>query len=319
MYRKFYLLFFAILATCYMIHDTASSANAEGISLGVYPPIFQIDSTPPAIIQAPITIENLGDNSLNLTIDFRPFTTSDREDGQIQYISGSEANFPDPIIFQRVKILDGLNQITSLSLAPKQNKELIIMIDLPKEEPAGDYYFSILFLTGANNPTQSNSSQSVSGIASNILLSIGPKGKVKGEIQEFSSSLFMEEGPVPFTVRVKNTSNHFINPKGNILIKNIFGQTVGRVDLTAANVLANSVRNIPSTTDSSSEETAAFWPEKFILGPYKATLTLALSDQGPILTKDVLFLAFPFKIPVEILIGFVMITYIIVKVRSKTR
>ncbi len=317
MYKRILPIIIVILTTYYLILNTAF---AEGISLGVYPPILQIDSTPPAIIQAPVTIENLGDNSLNLTIDFKPFTTSDREDGQIQYISDSEANYIDPIIFQRVKIFDptsSLGQaITQLSLAPKQKKELIIRIDLPREEPPGDYYFSILFLTRANEPTESNSSQSVSGIASNVLLSIGPKGKIKGEIQEFSSPLFMDKGPVPFTVRVKNTSNHFINPKGYILIKNIFGQTVGRVDLIQTNVLANTVRNMPST-DFLSEETGAFWPEKFVLGIYKATLTLALSDQGPILARDVLFLAFPFKILLEIIAGFVIIIYVIVKVRSR--
>ena len=98
------ILLILILTTFYLLHTTY--VNAESISLGVYPPILQINSTPPAIIQAPISIENLGDSPQNLKIDLRPFTASDQENGQVKYLTDSEANFADPLFFQRVKILD---------------------------------------------------------------------------------------------------------------------------------------------------------------------------------------------------------------------
>src|SRR3989344_4647692 len=46
----------------------------------------------------------------------------------------------------------------------------------------------------------------------------------KTTIEEFSSNIFFEKGPVPFTVRVRNTGAHFIKPKSEIAIKNMFGQ-----------------------------------------------------------------------------------------------
>ncbi len=302
--HKFQVTIFLIFATCYLLH--ATYANAEGVALGVYPPIFQIDATAPANIQAPLTIENQGNDPVNLRIEFRPFVSSDQEDGQIKYIRELEANFEDPLIFQRVKIFDGANQITTLSLSPQQKKDLTLRIDLPRDEPATNYYFSIIFLSGENPSIGSNSSQSVSGIASNVLLSIGPKGKANGNIQEFSSPFLVEKGPVPFTIRVKNTTNHFISPQGNILITNIFGQTIGRVDLAQTNILANTVRNNSSV-----------WPEKFVLGAYKAKLTLALSDSGPIYNRDIIFFAFPFKTTAAILLGLLAIIYFVVKVKTK--
>lgn len=319
---KFFLTFFAILATClgflaassaYMLH--ATWAYAEGITLGINPPIFQITATPPSRVEAPFTVVNLGDSSLNLNMELRPFVPSDREDGQIKYISETEANFADPLILQRVKIFDSNgNAVGNFNLLPKQQKKLTLTIDIPKDSPPSDYYFSMIFLTGGETPDSINSSQAKSGIASNILLSVGGNLEPKGTIQEFSGPVFKDAGPVPFTVRVKNTGNHFITPHGDILIKNIFGQTVGRVDLTDANVLSSSIRSIPS---KDSPDTLAYWPEKFLLGIYKATLTLAISDQGPIYQRDLYFFALPFTFFGGIVTGIIILLYMLAKVRSK--
>jgi len=314
-YKRILLIIFVILTTYYLLLTTAF---AEGISLGIDPPIIQINATPPAEILSPITLENRGDSALNLKVDFKPFVPSDREDGQIKYVSESEAGLPDPLIFQRIKILDESNQsINEFILPAKQQKKLTLSLSIPKDSPSSDYYFSVVFLSKSLSSQNTSSSENVFGIASNVLLSVG-EGKVSGTVAEFSAPIFLEKGPVPFTVRVKNTSNHFINPKGEILIKNLFNQTIGRVDLLPVNVLADSVRSIPSDTSETSDiSSLAFWPEKFILGPYKATLSIALSDTGPLFRRSILFLAFPAKGLAAILLGTLLMIYITLKVKSK--
>ncbi len=297
-------------------------AFAQGTSLGIYPPIFQVNTTPPAQVEAPLTIQNRGDDPINLRIELRPFVASDREDGQIKYISQSEANFRDPLILQRVQILDGSTITTTLSLASKQEKNLTLRINIPRDDPSADYYFSIIFLTTQDSIENANVSKSVSGIATNVLLSIGA-GKATGAIQEFFSPLLVERGPIPFTVRVKNTGNSFVSPKGEIIIKNIFDQPIGRVDLAQVNILSKSVRSIPSIDFLDEEknlpekEIAASWDEKFVLGPYKASLSLAISDQGPILRRDVFFFAFPFKVLVGVVLAILIVLYVIIKVKSR--
>lgn len=305
-----------ILIACIILYSLffITSAHAESISLAVDPPIFQIQATPPANIQAPLTVENNGDTQLTLNIQIKPFTASDREDGQVKYLD-------DPLFFQRVSIVDETGQVLErFKIDPKEKKKLKLLLNIPKDSPSGDYYFSIVFLTDQGSNANTSSSQSVSGIASNVLLSVG-EGKISGEIEEFSAPVFLEKGPVPFTVRVKNTSNHFINPKGEILIKDIFGQTIGRVDLAQVNILANSVRNIPSQEylngENLPDNLAAYWPEKIILGPYKASLSIALSDSGPLFRRSIIFFAFPAKIAGTILIFTIFLLYIIFKVKSK--
>lgn len=317
-------IFLVALITIYYLLFTiiAPSAHAQGISLGIYPPIFQINATPPAQVQSPLSIENRGDDPINLKIELRPFVASDQEDGLIKYVTQDEANFADPLLFQRVRVFDGLTPVDSISLSPKQQKNLTLAIDIPKDSPTSDYYFSVIFVTAPSDSSQVNSSQSLSGIATNVLLSVGATSQSTGLVQEFSSPLFLDKGPVPFTVRVKNTSNHFITPHGDILVKNIFGQTVGKANLVETNILAGTVRNVPSKdfldeNQNLPSEVAAYWPEKFLLGPYKASLTLAISDQGPIFSRDVYFFALPFKAIVGIIVILLISAYVFIRVKKR--
>lgn len=281
-------------------------ASAQGTSLGVYPPIFQIDAIAPANIQAPLSIQNSGDTPLSLSISLRPFKASDQEDGQIKHINENEANFADPFILQRTQILEDGAPITNVSLSPKQKKELILSIQLPKDEPPGDYYFSILFIGSPTNPSEINSSQTVAGIASNVLLSVGPKAKIEATIQEFSGPAIANAGPIELTLRVKNKNDFFITPFGDIIIKNVFGHTVGRIDFPKTNVLAKTVRSFP-----------AKWQEKYPLGIYKASLTLSMSDEGPVVKRDIFFLALPTNVLLVAILSLFVLSYITIRVKSK--
>src|SRR5207249_2162178 len=138
---------------------------------------------------------------------FRP---SDNEDGQVQYLSENDP-FPgkDKQIFQKVQVVDNGIAVHSLSLGPKEQKKLQLRVVVPKDEPLSDYYFSIIFLGSpqADDSTdspqdQSNVSNAQAGVAMNVLLSIGQTDQPKAYLQEFSAPLYLESGPVPFTVRV---------------------------------------------------------------------------------------------------------------------
>ena len=293
-------------------------AEASSISLGIYPPIIQVDTTPPASISAPLEIHNLGDDSVQLKIILKPFKASDSENGQLTYLKDNESFGDDPLFLQRVKIFDDQDLIDSLDLAPKQVKKLTLNIEIPSDEPPSDYYFSVIFVSKTQLETDLNASQNAGGIGTNVLVSIGPKGTTKGAVKEFSAPFWLENGPVPFTVRIANESKHFINPKGEIMIKNMFGQTIGRVDLLPVNILSGTVRAIPSAAGGKKpiiDSQAALWPEELLIGPYAATLTLSLSEQGPILKKTIHFIGFP----IQIILGVIVVAVILLLIRNKVR
>ena len=299
-----------------------NKTNAAGISLGVFPPVIHIEIQPPASITSPITIENYGDQAVSLDILFKPFVAKN-EDGEVSYIAQNETmQGENPLIFQEMQVLDNGHRVNNITLSPGQQKTLNLHIGIPKEETLSDYYFSILFVSQTASSETLNNSQNLGGIATNVLLSIGPKGEAKGIIQEFSSPFFAEKGPVPFNVRVKNTGSHLITPQGTILIKNMFGQTVGKVNLLPVNILALSTRAIPdslqspdSTPSSTINPRVAYWPENFILGPYTATLTIALSDKGPLFTRTTYFVGFP----LQTLIGLLLILFVLVFIRDRLK
>ena len=331
-YGKIFGLFMAILlTTCYLILNTAR-VSAQSVDLGIYPPVFQIQTTPPSSVKIPFSIQNFADTSVDLIISLKPFTASSTENGEVSFLDDL-SSYPDPSLLGRIQVFEGDTSIQTITLAPKQKKDLNLAIEIPKDEVKGEYYISLIFNSNDQNSMNSTSSQASAGIASNILLSVGPYGDAKGYIEDFSAPPFVSKGPIPFTVRVKNTSDHYLTPKGDITISNMFGQTIGKVNLLSVNILSNTVRRIPDSvqSDTTSKNYAQIkavvnknvypvtvWPEKFLVGPYTATLTLALSNTGPLYKKSIVFFAFPAEYLIGILIIIMLLVFIALRVKLKT-
>lgn len=319
-----------------------SEAGAAGISLGISPPVIQIDATAPTKIDTPITIENIGDDPVTLSIILKAFTQGEGKNGTVKYYTDKDP-LAKPALFQYVTISENDHVKDSVTIAPQQKKVVNMHIGIPKGFPKDDTYFSVIFLSDSEDRKgKETAAQTPAGIATNVLVSVGPKGPTSGEIMNFSAPFFVESGPVPFTVELQNTSDHMITPRGEILIKNMFGQIIGRVDLLPVNILAHTPRQIPdsaqvteatpsATSKELSEAVAEYllkrndprpvsvWPETFLLGPYTAQLTMALSDQGPVFRRSIYFFALPWTFMVGIIIMIIIATYIIIHVRRKIR
>ncbi len=293
-------------------------AFAQEISLGVYPPILQINTEAPASVKAPFTIENNSDNPIDLDIVLKPFTTSPKEDGEVSFLpEGQQMPGADPNIFSKMQIYNGSSVITKITLAPQQQKNLTLHIGIPSDEPPSDYYFTILFVSHGQNITTETTTATTAGIGVNVLLSIGPKGNTTGLLNQFSTPWFTTHGPVTFTTSVQNTSNFFIAPKGDIIIKNMFGQAVGHIQLLPVNILANTSRFLPDTKSGSLDK--AIWSETFVFGLYSATLTVALSNTGPLFTKTIYFVALPISFFIGLIILCLLAAAIFYHVRRKLK
>ncbi len=337
---------YVLFASCWLL--LAPNANAAGFDLSVSPPIFQAELTPPsnAQVKEQLILENSGDEPLDLKIVFRHFKPAS-ENGQVEYLKETETPGADPLIFQRISVEEDGQRLERVIVPPKTTKKYNLHISVPKDEPPSDYYFTILFINDAATTTNNDSSSdkdgpsgsmAVGGIGTNVLLSIGPKGTTTGSIEEFSTPFLQGGGPVPFVVRVKNTSKHFIYPKANIEITNMFGQRIGVVDLLPLNILSGTTRAMPSreqfvfesqkqrgqldektldklAKNSTGSPLLAIWPEEFLLGPYTATLTIALSSEGPIYHRSILFIGFP----ALLLLGFIISIGVVLLIRSRLK
>jgi hypothetical protein len=309
------------------IFYTASPANAQEASLTINPPLIEIEAIPPTTLETPITIKNNSDDEVNLQILLLPITQSGSENGEVQFLSDTDA-FPgaNKNITEHIEIRERSQKITTVELLPKEVKKLDLYIGIDKDEPYSDYYFSVVFLPptiSKDNNEEISGSEIRAGIGTNVLLSVGQRNRPKGLIDTFSTPAFVQSGPVPFTVRIKNTGTHYLTPSGYIIVENMFGQKIGKVTLHKANILYGTTRafisdeafkdqlqkrakNEKAELPDAMTTPTIIWPESFLLGPYKATLTVSLSDNGPKLVREARFFAFPWQLLIGILVSIVI-------------
>lgn len=299
---KIFLVFFILIFTPFLIHK---SANASGYSLSIYPTIIKIKANPPAHVKTGIKIKNLSDNPIELGYVLKSFTASQENPGQIKYLLYSDYTSKNFNFLQRIKVMEDNQAISKIILSPKQEKNLTILIDLPQEEEQADHYFSIVFLTQNQEKLDSNYSRIIEGIGINVLISIGAN-QYKALIRDFSTSTFVSQGPVKFNLKIENIGKNFITTSGYIIIDNIFGQTVGKIDLKPTNILGKSTLKILKED--------AVWQEKFLLGIYTAKLYLNYDDSTS-LYRGIRFIA----IPIRILAIFTIAGLIIIFIKNRSK
>lgn len=300
------------------------------VSLGIYPPVLEISADPPAQPQAKITIQNLKEDAQDLTIQLRSFRPSEAGNGQIEYLNTNKIEGPDPLILQKIQILDGDQPVDKITLDPLSQKELTLQVNLEAGAPKGDYYFSVIFVSDSKAGQDISSSTLPAGIGTNVILSVGKKGEIKGQIVDFSAPFLVSRGPIPFTLLLKNTGDQYIIPSGRITIKNMFGGNAGQINILPQYVLAGSGRYMvddKQATDSADvvslvnklgkQHNVIIWPEKFLLGVYQAKLSVKLSNQGPLFERTITFFAFPLYILFALTFFIFVLLGIWIKVRKK--
>lgn len=281
----------------------------DDFSLGIFPPVLEITADPPAKIDAKITIQNLNENNQELSVAFQPFRLSKNNDGTIEHISQGSISDPYPLIIERVKLFDGETPVDSLSLGPFESKILSLKINLDKDAPLGDYYFSVIFSSSEQIPGEQTALGAPGGIGTNVILSVGKKSPARGTIEEFSTPLFTSEGPVPITMLIKNRGEQYFVPTGEVAIYNMVGKLVGRLDILPQFILANSSRFMIDTSQASasselsqqilklnSPHPVLVFDEKFLLGPYTLKARVKLGEAGPEFSRSAIFFAFPARV-----------------------
>jgi hypothetical protein len=278
-------LFVSLILFSVFGHITASNVLAQipnAFSLGIFPPILEINADPPAKVESTITIQNLSENTRDVAVIFKSFRLSDDGRARIEYISDdNELIGPDPLILQKVKLYEEDTPVTKVTLEPLESKNLTLIIDIG----------------------------SPGGIGTNVILSVGRKGEIKGEIVKFEAPFLVTSGPVPLTLLLKNNSAQYVTPRGRITIKNMLGKDAGRVDILPQYLLSNSQRYMVDSDQASpsaeledqikklsSDHNVLIWPGKFMLGFYTAQAHVKLSEDGPEFDRTIRFFALPFSV-----------------------
>lgn len=303
-----------------------NKVEAQEIGMSIYPPLTVIETNSLSSPTAPLYIQNLTDNELEVNIELIPFK-SNNYNGEVIIDPSILENKAYVQVRDSIQILDNNLKTNSLTLKGYEKKELKLNVNISSQDIRGDYYYTIIFNNEAKINKQTNGSQISPGIASNLILTIGPKSEVMGGINEFSTTFYNSKGPVVFRLKVHNGSKNIIQPTGSIKIENIFGQKVGEMKVLPQYILTDSDRyllndgyknqDIKHSTQSQELNPNLVWNEKLIFGWYKATANIQLAPNSKPIESSINFIAFPtyLFIPLTLILFFMLSIYL--KVRRK--
>jgi len=174
-------------------------------------------------------------------------------------------------------------------------------------EPGGHYGVLFFKATKLGEGEQLNVGTQVAVL---VLITIPGSHLQKGKILNFSTKeKFYSQSPVNYLMRFENTGTVHFEPKGRILIKNIFGSKVTEIPVEGNIVLPSGIREIPIT-----------WKyEGILLGRYTATVDIIGPEGDNIGTGTTVFYAAPLWYMGEFFGSIIVIYFILSYLRRRVK
>lgn len=223
--------------------------------LEISPFLLELDVAKGKTISSEVLLTNRSNTPLVVNIAPRDFLPG--EEGQPQFVPDEEIN---DRTFSLSSWLD-LKVSNKLTIQPEQSVTVPFGVNPPADAEEGTHYGALLF---SYSGTDSDGSASeVQQSVGTILLVYYGQARENGQVDLSSNKrVFWDSDKVNFLSLFSNIGNVHVKPKGEVYIKNMFGQTVATafINRDAANVLPRSERSFFST----------WYPSNFIFGRYTA-------------------------------------------------
>lgn len=284
------------------------SAQQAGQGLEITPPRINLDADPGDTIETEIRIRNVTDQALVARAQYNDFVAGNEEDGNPKILLDEEAEAePSPF-----SIKEWISTIPEVTLEPNQQEVIKVTLSVPGNASPGGHYGVIRF-TGTPPEVDSSAVSLSASIGTLVLVTVSGDIQEQASIAELYTSQnndrrgIFEYGPVTINTRIKNDGNVHVQPTGNIVVTNMFGQTIGTMSLneTNGNVLPESIRRFENTLD-----------KKLLFGRYKIQADIVYGSNGTIISSSTTFWAIPYKL---IAIGLAILAAAIIGIRQYNR
>lgn len=261
-----------IVCAVFMIIPMLLLHAQESQVLSVTPPLFQLSVLPGDVWQSSVKVVNGNAYPMNVYAEVVNFQATG-ERGQGKFIPILDSGEDKATLAEWIEIPAGPHIIQ-----PEQTKDIPFFVDVPKDASPGGHYAAILITT--QPPAQGEEKIAVkTSQAVTSLFFVRIEGDVHedGTIREFRTKRnFLEEPSAEFVLRFENKGNVHLQPRGDIVLTNMWGTVRGTVPINNqthfGNVLPESIREFKFT-----------WQSEFSLadiGRYKAVATLAYGEDG---------------------------------------
>ncbi len=255
-------IFFFILSI-FSVHTTYAQ---ESQILSVTPPLFQISVAPSNFWQSSVKVVNGNPYALTVypeVVNFLP----EGEAGQGRFIPLVTDDDDTSTIGEWIYL-----ESRSYVIPPEQTVQIPFSIQIPQDAQPGGHFAAILISTqrgeGADAPVALFTTQTVTSL---IFARIEGDIIENASIREFSViDGFVEKPEAEFSLRFENKGNVHLQPRGDIIITNMWGTNRGQIPINQqthyGNVLPQSIRDFRFTWSGESSLTD--------IGRYKAEATL---------------------------------------------
>lgn len=257
------------MASFYLIN----TAQAVTIS----PLNFELNGNPGDNISNIVRIYNDLDVPINIKMEVQDFVAAG-EKGEV-LIKGSEEGVGNYSLANWVS----LNPET-FTLTPHSSQMVEFTVRVPADGEPGGHYASILASVSGSGGTEGVSiNQKVGSL---LLLSVAGQVVEDLNLVTFAAdSPFTEYGPDKLTADFRNDGTVHLKPRGFVLVKNVLGNEVAKIDLPQLNVLPQSVRSVEIPLELGNQ-----------FGRYEATLAAIYGATNEPLSAVTVYWVIPYKL-----------------------
>jgi hypothetical protein len=289
--RKILLLPVALIIAV-VIFAGVLKAQTQTPGLTVHPTNLDISSDTKQSSTGTLYLKNNTKQTVSIITELRNFTASGDQGG----VEITSENTPFSLA-SWMKISP-----EKATLAPNEESKFTYTINPPANAEPGGHYGSVLFKTVPGTNTSGVGAALSQEIASLFLVRIPGNVVEKATIESFTPNKnFFENGPVDFTLKVKNEGGVHVKPAGVVTLTNTFGQK-SNFSFEGSNVFPGAIRQmLVSWNDKNSN---------FLIGKYKAHLDLAYGSKSTQLFADTEFYAFPVKLGLIILVVVIVLFFL---------
>jgi hypothetical protein len=272
------------------VTGTPTTNNGVGQALEIAPPVMTLSADPGQSIKVQISLRDVSNGDLIVTGQANDFVAAG-EDGTPKILLDNQDN-NNPYTLK-----DWVAPLASLTLIPKQIKNLPVTINVPANASPGGHYGVIRFT--ATPPDLHGTGVSLSAsLGALILLTVNGPTNENLSVQEFSvnhdgkTGHLFESAPLNFVEKIKNSGNIHEEPAGQVAITDMFGKKIAavNVNLPPRNILPASTRKFTEPLDGT------VIGNKKLFGHYNATLTLTYGASKKVLTSSVSFWVIPYRL-----------------------
>ncbi|BCX15070.1 MAG: hypothetical protein KatS3mg088_753 [Patescibacteria group bacterium] len=294
-----------------LINFYTNTGLAQNVSLSISPPILEAVIKPGEVVEQAYTLQNSG-NETTASIQIYQFEQAD-EFGNAKIERSLEEY--DPLNLKEwFKIKEPQISIgDKFTLGQGEQKTIRLVINPPDNAPDGDYYFTLIFKTSLENSfinTNTKTALSQAEIGSNILITISKEGLVnrKAKIKEFKAPKVIDSFKhLNYELQIANIGEGFFKPFGKITIESILGKKY-ILNIAPQNIISASSRKISCIENE--RLIPCQIPAKFLIGPYKATLSFQIEGDKKDYKETVTSFGVPFVILSIIIISALVIILI---------